>query len=260
VNRRVAYEIVHYKFRLFSPRFPAINRVIDVEKFGSLYGQKFLASELVGENPVLISGGVGEDVSFDIEFLTKFGGVAHFFDPTERAIQYFKTLSLSLGNRKTMSYTENGAQPIAAYDLTKITESSLHFYPLALLDRNQKVRFYQPLNKSHVSYSIQNIQNRFDLDGDYVDVEAIGPTEMMKLVASNEIDVMKLDIEGSEYYFLASLFQVKIFPHQILVEIDELSFPSLKSRRMAKKIFKLMHNNYYILIHRSGYEFTYLRK
>jgi hypothetical protein len=231
-----------------------------VEKFGSLYGQKFLASDLVGQNPVLISGGVGEDVSFDIEFLNKFGGVVLFFDPTERAIHYFKTLSLSLGNRKTVSYTENGVQPIAAYDLSKITESSLHFYPLALLDRKQKVRFYQPPNKSHVSYSIQNIQNRFNSDGDYIEVEAIGPTEMMKFVASNEIDVMKLDIEGSEYYFLTSLFKVRIFPRQILVEIDELSFPSLKSRRMAKMIFKLMRNNYYTLIHRSGYEFTYLRQ
>jgi len=260
VLRRVKFEIKNYRFRLFSPIYPEVLPLYEVEKLGSLYGQKFLAPNLVGNSPILISGGVGEDISFDIEFLNKYGGEVFFFDPTDRAIKYIENLRQYLGNEKSIGYTVNGVQPYESYNLLNISTEVLNFYPLALLDSAKRVKFYQPRDASHVSYSVQNIQNSFSEIGNFIEVDAIGPIELCHIVNSKKIDILKLDIEGSEYYFLSSLFANDIFPIQILVEIDELSFPSIKSRKMANLIFRLMQENSYLLIKRSGFEFTYARE
>jgi hypothetical protein len=127
------------------------------------------------------------------------------------------------------------------------------------LDSARKVKFFKPKISHHVSYSIQNIQNRFNAKDSFIEVFAIGPKEISGLINNYNIDVLKLDIEGSEYEFLKSAFKVGLFPDQVLVEIDELYFPSLRSRKIAKRIFRLFLTNNYKLVFRDGYNFTYLR-
>ena len=58
------------RWRLFSPVTPQIKSTnFELITLGSRYGRKTFARELISSpNPVLISAGVGEDVSFDLEF------------------------------------------------------------------------------------------------------------------------------------------------------------------------------------------------
>lgn len=74
-----------------------------------------------------------------------------------------------------------------------------------------------------------------------------------------KIDILKLDIEGSELRFLLSLFALEVYPAQILLEIDELHFPSFKNKKIATTILKMMSQEGYELIYRDVYNFTYLR-
>ncbi len=208
---------------------------------------------------MLVSGGVGEDVSFDVEFVSKHQGKAILFDPTPRAIQHINEVYCRFGLTSEVAYSSTGNQPSASYDLASISSDNFIFYKFALLNEPKIVKFYAPPAKDHVSYSIQNIQNRFNPKGAFIEVEAIGPNEVRNFVPNSSITVLKLDIEGSEYQFLHSCFMSNIFPNQILVEIDELHFPSIQSWKIAKKLFRLLRKNGYILFHRDGYNFSYIR-
>jgi hypothetical protein len=63
---------------IFLPKFPEIDTTFRIVSYGSNYGRKSFCAELIPSNPLLVSGGVGEDISFDIEFLNTFGGNAFY--------------------------------------------------------------------------------------------------------------------------------------------------------------------------------------
>ena len=246
---------------MFTPKFRVVDDAakVSITCLGTEYGRKFIADSALGGNPILVSGGVGEDVSFDVEFVTNYHAKAILFDPTPRAIQHIYEVCSRFGSSADTIFSNNGKQEASSYNLHKINSENFIFYPFALLNEQKTVNFYAPPVREHVSYSIQNIQNRFTKKGEFIEVYAIGPNEVRQF-AGEQINVLKLDIEGSEYEFLKSMFDNTILPDQILVEIDELHFPSIRSYKIAKKLFDLLMQNNYILIYRDGYNFTFLRK
>ena len=51
-------------------------------------------------NSTIISCGVGEDISFDIEMMNKFNSRIIFVDPTPRAIKYYDQIIKNIGKKK----------------------------------------------------------------------------------------------------------------------------------------------------------------
>jgi FkbM family methyltransferase len=258
---RVFGKVQQLKTHTLTPNFPEIEKYpeLQIVALGSEYGKKFLALLDLPQNPLLISGGVGEDVSFDVEFVNSYSGEVLLFDPTPRAVAHFQDMTSRYGRRSETAYSKDGRQPIESYSLENVSERNVRFFEYALLNSPRKVNFYEPPVKSHVSYSVQNIQNSFKKSGSYIEVDAIGPKEVLSLANNRDVDILKLDIEGSEYEFLSASFGMKFLPKQILVEIDELHFPSLRTRRIAKKLLKLLEINGYTLVFRDGFNFTYCR-
>lgn len=248
------------KLKLLTPKYGkiSIDPKIALDCLGSSYGRKYFAPSKLGPNPILVSGGVGEDVSFDVELITEFNASAFLFDPTPRAIKHMDEVYYHFGLKNNRSNSETGKQDVRSYDLRSVSSKNLTFYKYALLDSPKLVKFYEPLIPSHVSHSVNNIQNQFSTRGLHIEVNAIGPIEVSKLIKSYQINILKLDIEGSEYQYLSSCFNSGIYPDQILIEIDELHYPSLRSRKIAKKIFSLFYTHKYQLIYRDGFNFTYL--
>ena len=74
----------------------------------------------------------------------------------------------------------------------------------------------------------------------------------------NEIDILKLDIEGATLGVLTDIFSKNIYPYQLLIDFDEMHFPSFKSKVRSKKLFKLILKNGYDLIHRDNCDFTFI--
>ena len=257
---KISIKFFQFRLRLMTPKYPKIkgDPKITLDCLGSIYGRKYFSPSMLRSSPILVSGGVGEDISFDIEFITKFEAKGFLFDPTPRAIKHIEKAKEFYGFEQNQMYSDSGEQDIRSYNLKSINSSNLNFHSYALLDSPKVVRFYEPLNPTHVSYSVQNIQNQFSENGSHIEVSAIGPKEVCEVIKSNQIDVLKLDIEGSEYLFLSSCFESRIYPHQILIEVDELHFPSFKSRKIAKKIFSLLTSNKYQLIYIDGFNFTYI--
>ena len=229
---------------------------------GSAYGGWHLIDNNLSEG-VILSAGVGEDVSFDVDFINRFGGVVIFIDPTPRALEHLSSIENSLGNKKTTAYKEkSGNQPIESYDLAYVKKENFKIVDKALSNKiGKKVRFYSPPNIDHVSHSISNWQNNFKKTGDFITVETTTIEKIIQEFNIDNISLIKLDIEGAENQVLPELIKSKIFPKQILVEFDELHNGYIRSYFKASIIFIKLKLNGYNLIETNKYpDFLFVRK
>ncbi len=103
-----------------------------LERIGTHYGGWVLPIDLVAADWICYCGGVGEDISFDLGLIERFGCQIYAFDPTPRAYKH----------------VEMAAKDVPAF----------HFYPVGLWSKHKTMRFYAPKKPEHVSHSILNLQ------------------------------------------------------------------------------------------------------
>src|SRR5271165_4909694 len=123
----------------------------------------------LSSDSVIYSFGVGEDISFDLALIQRFGLQVHAFDPTPKSIAWLKQQRLPRG---------------------------FVFHDYGVADYDGVARFYPPENPQYVSYSARQIERG-----------ARGVTEapvwrlgtIMRMLGHQHIDLLKMDIEGSEY-------------------------------------------------------------
>jgi len=147
---------------------------------GTDYGGYAVLPELLAAGALVYSAGIGEDISFDLALIERFGCVVHGFDPTPRSLAWLKTQNLP-----------------AAY--------SVHSYGLASFDG--KASFAPPKNPAHVSHSIVS-----DGPGERVEFPVKRLATVLRELGHQRIDVLKLDIEGSEYEVLDDLLTGGLLP------------------------------------------------
>ena len=221
----------------------------DLIRLGSAYGGWTLVDTQDLQGTLLLSLGLGEDASFDIEFASRFSAGVVICDPTPRAVEHFDQIQTHLGQGPSRGYVDGGKQPVDSYDLSRVTADQINLVARAVADRSGSIRFYAPSDPEHVSHSIINFQNSYSSTTPHIEVEAIAAAELLELVADESVSVVKMDIEGAETLVLPQLLDTGFHPQQILVEFDELNFPS----RRATATFQRMHG----LLLESGYEVTY---
>ena len=66
------------------------------ERIGSEYGGWDVNTETIDKHSTVYSFGVGEDASFDIALIEKFGLTVHAFDPTPRSIEWVRGRSFQI--------------------------------------------------------------------------------------------------------------------------------------------------------------------
>src|SRR3546814_16696357 len=76
---------------------------VQLDKVGSDYGGWFLPLDLIRADWVCYAGGVGEDVTFDLGIIDRFGCQGFAFDPTPRAIAYVESGRASCRGRGCQS-------------------------------------------------------------------------------------------------------------------------------------------------------------
>jgi FkbM family methyltransferase len=207
----------------------------------------------------VISAGAGEDLSFDFELISKFNCKVLIIDPTPRAVLHFKNSIKHAGNAANSSYSESGTQPFDAYDLRKVDSSEVFFIEKALWSKEQKMKFFPPMDPTHVSYSISNLQNVKSKDG-ILEIEATTVKRLCHDFHINRIALLKLDIEGAAGNVCKNLFSNSIFPEQIIIEFDELFFLDLRNLIKIKILqFRLFKNRYKLVTRTSDAEVSYFR-
>ena len=112
--------MILFKSYLFAPRLPKISGGFELLTLGSSHGRKTLVviPELHKGN--VISAGVGEDISFDIEIINRFDTTNYLMDPTSKAVNHFNDVMSNSGKIGTKKYSENGSQDIDSYNLQNI--------------------------------------------------------------------------------------------------------------------------------------------
>ena len=252
--------------RLFVRKHPLQNfrnaKVENIIFLGTKYGGWSLVDEDNLKNSTIISAGLGEDASFDIEFATKYNSKIIIVDPTPRAIKHYNEIINSLGNSSKTEYVEGGKQPISAYNLENLKKENLILLQKALWNKNEKLRFFSPSNPQHVSHSIINYQNQYRENTNFIEVDSITIDNLLDQLnlKKEDINLIKLDIEGAEIEFLVDCFSKGFRPRQILVEFDELNFPSRRSFKRVTYINQILINNNYQLIKTDGQaDFLYLK-
>jgi FkbM family methyltransferase len=246
--------IAHKLRTLFYQPSIRIDHAPNVLRLGSKgYGEwAFLDGEAL-RGSTIVSVGLGEDATFDVEFAARYGAKVVMVDPTPRAIAHFRQIQARLGQPATMAY-RLGSQPAEAYDLRALDSNSLTLVEKALWIDGKPVKFFQPANEKHVSHSITQHQ-----DTPFIEVPSVTPRFLVEQFGSALLTLWKLDIEGAEIGVLDSMLDDGILPDQILVEYDVCVVPSRESKETCEATDRRLRQAGYRCVYVEGRNYSYAR-
>ncbi len=208
---------------------------------GSDYGGYYIPNQFkLDESSVCFCFGAGEDISFEISLAKKYKCKVDIFDPTPRSNKHFTEFQES-ENYVIKDYTLN---------YVKNTIDKLSFHKIGLGDKDEFKTFYPPKDKEHVSYSIENLQNTAEEDSLKVELKTLNT--LMTLRNTKEIDILKMDIEGSEYRIIDYMHENSIYPKLFMLEFHDIeSFSTLeyieKIVAMGYEIYGKYNKDYYFI-------------
>ena len=201
---------------------------MDLILLGSDYGG-WVVPDVFNESSICYFADAGEDITFDVEFVKRYGCNAHVFDPTPRAIKHCKDVI-------SAATSDDFISPIPAslkfpnYQITPIQADKIKLHPIGLGREDSEAVFYPPANLEHVSYSILNLQDTTKEEGFVARCDSI--SNIMKRLGHDKIDCLKLDIEGAELMVLEEILNKKIAVDTLCIEFDyikKFKDPSLET-------------------------------
>jgi len=252
---RIINKIKHILF-FFNPPIAKNKKLIHI---GTEYGGYVIHDKEL-EKPVIISCGVGEDISFDIDMINNYGAKIFLVDPTPRSKIYFDVIKKNFGSSGKRKYNETGYIDPKNYDLKKINQNNLTFIEKALWHENNKsLKLYFPKEKKHVSLTV-NKHDNLKISEDFIKCITIDYNSILNNFSINEVDILKLDIEGAEIIVLNSILVNAILPKQILVEFDIRRRPNYANKKILENIHEKICKKYELInINKKG-DFTYTLK
>ena len=160
---------------------------IEIEKLGTNYGGWVVSRNLLRytAQPIVMSFGIGDDISFDLELIRRYQARVFAYDPTPKAIEWVSKQRIP--------------EAMAVYQVG-----------LANIDGEQD--FGLPDNPNWDDFSIRRNTDRT------VRCPVARLPTIMRDSGVDDVDVMKMDIEGSEYAVIEDLCRSDIRPKQFLVE------------------------------------------
>jgi FkbM family methyltransferase len=179
-----------------------------------------------GLNPqsIVYSAGVGSDITFEHDLVRQFGCQVILIDPSPTGVQ-------------TMSRPENQIP-------------NFHFFPVALAGTCGKLKMAAP-KPGEDAWRPSNDQTAA------MEVSCENLETLMNRNRHTQIDLLKLDIEGSEYEVIEDLLKSRTRVHQICVEYHHEILPGIRRSQTISSIFKLLHHRYR-LVDRTGFNHTFI--
>jgi len=186
-------------------------------KLGSGYGEWTLITSRLNEKSTVYSFGVGEEAAFDIGLIELIGCKIFAFDPTPKSLDWVKS---------------------------NISNPDFIMHPFGLSHTDGQMKMYLPKNLDHVSGSILNKQSHLknEIQANFKRLKTI-----MNELQHEQIDVLKMDIEGAEYKVIDDIIACGINPGQILIEFHH-RFGGIGIRETELAVNKI-RNHGYLLYH-----------
>jgi len=176
-----------------------------------------LCPELVKEDTIVYSFGIGEDITFDLAVIEKFDSKVFGFDPTPKSINWIATQK---------------------------TPTNFTFYDYGIDKFTAKVHFHLPKNPNNVSGSIISHANVNSTDT--IEVQMKSFKDITNELGHTKIDILKMDIEGAEYAVLEDILNSGIQIKQLLIEFHD-RFVSKGRSKTINAIKQLRSNGFEIV-------------
>ncbi|MCW9014371.1 MAG: FkbM family methyltransferase [Gammaproteobacteria bacterium] len=184
----------------------------------------------INANSIVYSFGVGEDASFDISLIKKFGLTVFAFDPTPKSIAWVKSQGFP---------------------------AEFRLYEYGLADFDGSISFNPPSNPDHVSHTILDREETNDTS---IEVNVKRLKTIMEELGHEKIDLLKMDIEGAEYQVIEDFVNSDVRPKQLLIEFHH-RFPSVGIEKSKSAIEKLNKIGYMIFsVSDIGEEYSFIYK
>ncbi len=187
--------------------------------------------------------GAGEDISFDVA-LNKKGFNVITLDPTPRAKEHVTRVLEAAEGGPPVGINNS---PNDLYDLKGFDKSRFKFIDIGLWDENTTKRFFAPKDKHHVSHSIVNLQKT----NEWFEAKCETLKTLCSEIGIRHIDVLKMDVEGSEYVVLRNIIESGMLPGVLCFEFDEIRSPI--DANLMERIYSTID-----LLTKAGYKFRHL--
>jgi len=197
---------------------------------GSDYGGWAFLPDFLSTNSIVYSFGIGEDISFDIEIIDKYGVEIYAFDPTPKSINWISQQNLP---------------------------EKFHFYPFGLSTKDELTTFFAPDNPNFVSHTI--LPDVYSQNNS-IQVQMYKIRTIMQMLGHKKIELIKMDIEGAEFEVIDDLISSQdLNVNQILVEFHHF-FPGITKKQTNSSIRKLKQHGYRLFnVSENGNEYSFIK-
>jgi len=193
-----------------------------IKQFGTVYGGFYYPVDLNGlnSNSIIYCVGAGEDITHDIKVANQLNSKVYIFDPTPRAIEHVKYVKeVFAGTRKPVDNFRFGGGDTNYWNLlllNKIPAKNIILKEYGLYTSNETMKFYKPENENYVSCSlVEGMTGKESFDVPVKNLKTI-----MAELNHTKIDLLKLDIEGSECDVIHQMLDEGIYPKYLSVDFD----------------------------------------
>jgi FkbM family methyltransferase len=178
------------------------------------YGGWTVPSALLGTDSVCYLAGVGEDITFDLGLIARFGCTVDAFDPVPEAAVHVAGAARH--------------------------EPRLRFHPVGVWSSDTTLRFSEPRAAGFVSRSATDMQGT----GGGLELPVRGVRSLMDELGHETLDLLKISVEGSEYEILDHVVADGIDARILCVEYaqpaPEPAAPGRSVARMKEAGFDLV--------------------
>ena len=153
-------------------------------RLGTRYGGWWIDSAALGQTPLLVDCGLGEDISFPLAFVERFGGSVIGIEPNPRSLDYCRPRC----------------------------PAGMEIVPQALWTKaGERLNFHLPRPQTQLPKGADGVSgslvgsHEYVAGGEDLAVTTTTLAEILDAAGCEECDILKLDVEGAEYDVLAEL-------------------------------------------------------
>ena len=222
-----------------------------MKRFGTKYGGFYYPENLEGldDSSIIYCIGAGEDISHDIEIANKLNSNVYIIDPTPRAIKHYEYVKSVLEGKDKIIYDNKfgGGNPYEYWKVileNKIDTTKIIYNNCGIGIEEGIQKFYLPSNEEYVSCSLVE-----GMKGNkYININVKKLKTLMNEYGHDKIDLLKMDIEGSECDVLVNMLEEHIYPKYLAIEFDNIEKKEGTNKLLQIQGYELLYidNNNYV--------------
>lgn len=182
---------------------------------GSYHAGYSICPTDLGPSSVIYSFGLGDDISFDLELIEKYGCKVFGADPTPKSLEFLGKMDLPY---------------------------NFKYFDFAIADYDGVIELFFPKNNDHVSLVSGDDGKR---SGSSQSFKCLTIASFMNMLGHSHVDLIKIDIKGPEFAIIPQIISTGISFNQLIVEFTPELFPDGNSR-VIDLIHLLASNDYYV--------------